>query len=336
MGKNIIIRTPNFIGDTIMMLPALSLVRTEYPEACITVVCRELCQDIFRGQEIEEIIVDNTKKGNRLLRTIVLIRLLRKKSYDLGILFQNSFLSAFVFRLARIKTIIGYEKESRKVLLDFHIRLDRHRHYVNHYANLVNEYFDGKYKLLPEMKLFFQASNLLKKGTKPLVGFIFGGTNKNTERGVRQYPEYQVYELLQLLDDKQIDIVFLGDNEDAPIHQLYENQLKEEGKECINLTGKTTVAEYIDAIATLDLLVTIDTSAMHIAAAVGTEFIVIVGKGTSSFDTVKPKGDKGHILFSGERYIRDEDIIKAIKSKDIYAKMLEILNKKSIFEKKEL
>lgn len=334
MIKNIIIRTPNFIGDTIMMLPALALVRTEYPDAKITVVCRELCRDIFREKGIEQIIVDNTKKGNRFLKTLSFIQLLRKESYDLGILFQNSFLSAFIFRMARIKTIIGYEKENRKVLLDFHIRLDRHRHYANHYANLVNEYLQGKYELLPEMKLFSVPSKLLQKKGKPLVGFVFGGANKNNEKGIRQYPKSQVFELLQLLDCEQMDIVFLGDVEDAPTHKLYENKLQEEKKECINLTGKTTVAEYIDAIATLDILVTIDTSAMHIASAVGTEFIALVGKGTSAFDTVRPKGNKGHILFAGEGYIRDEDIIKAIKSKDIYHKMLEILNKNSIFEKK--
>ena len=54
---NIIIKTPNFIGDTIMMMSALELVKMEYPNAKITIVCKEYSKDLFRSKNINKIII---------------------------------------------------------------------------------------------------------------------------------------------------------------------------------------------------------------------------------------------------------------------------------------
>lgn len=324
MEQRIIIRTPNFIGDTVMMLPALELVKEKYPHALITIVCKAHSYDIFRKKEIHKIIIDDTKGKSRLKKTFQLLKSLRQDSYDLGILFHNSFLSALLFKLARIHRIIGYEKEGRKILLSFHVKILRSRHYVNHYAHLVNSYFGNSYTKLPPMKLEVQNDTLLEKGSKPLVGFVLGGENK----GVRRYPVSQSLELFSLLKEMPFHFVFFGDALDESNHSKYVAKLQENDSETTNLTGKTTVAEFIDSIAQLDLLVTIDTAAMHIAAATKTPFLVLRGVGTSAFDTVKPKGNYGHILFRGENYIKDEDAIKAIKPIDIYNEIVQILNKK--------
>lgn len=91
---------------------------------------------------------------------------------------------------------------------------------------------------------------------------------------------------MSLIDSDKIDVVLLGDKDDCLNNSLYENELN---KNCINLSGKTSISEFIDVIAKVDLLVTIDSSAMHIAAAVGSEFIVLVGKGSAALDTVYPQ-----------------------------------------------
>ncbi len=100
--KKLIIRTPNYIGDTVMMLPALELVKKEYHDAEITVVCKPHSVALFRGKDIAKIIVDDTKGKGRFRRTVRFIKQLRQEKYDLGILFHNSFLTALLFRLAKI------------------------------------------------------------------------------------------------------------------------------------------------------------------------------------------------------------------------------------------
>ena len=318
---NIIIKTPGFIGDTIMMFPALELVKNEYPNANITIVCKAHCKDLFRDKGISKIIIDNTKGKNRVAKTFSLITKIREKEYDLGILFHNTFIDALIFKLSKINKIIGYDKESRKVLLDFHLGIDRTRHYVNHYANLVNKYFGDKYSILPKMKLEFKKCNLVEKKEKYLLGFVLGGDNKDT----RRYPPSLSLELMALLNTNNIQVVLLGDPSDTANNNLYENELNKSKKDCINLSGKTSVSDFIDLIANLDLLVTIDSSAMHIAAAVNTEFIVLIGKGSSAFDTVYPKVEFGHKIFQGKDCIKDEDLIAQITAKNINTKINQIL-----------
>ena len=66
--NNIIIKTPSFIGDAIMMLPALELLKLEYPKATFTVLCKASQKDIFRNKGISKIIVDDTKVKSKLQR----------------------------------------------------------------------------------------------------------------------------------------------------------------------------------------------------------------------------------------------------------------------------
>lgn len=325
MIKRIVIRTPNFIGDTVMMLPALDLVRKNYPDSQITIICRPQARAIFRNKGIYNIIEDDTKGKQRFLKTISLLKELRKETYDLGILFHNSFLSALLFKLGKVRTIIGYEKEGRKILLDYHEKILRSRHYVNHYAHLVNSFLGNIYTKLPPMKLQVGNDSLVEKSNKFLIGFVLGGDNK----GMRKYPVDQSLKLFSLLANEQIKFVFLGDSLDSTNHQKYAEYLSAKGGDVLNLTGKTTVSEFIDTISKLDLLVTIDTSAMHISAATDTPFLVLRGVGTSAFDTVFPKESCGDVLFKGEEYIEDYDAIKAIKPRDIYDIIIRKLNKNS-------
>ena len=64
----------------------------------------------------------------------------------------------------------------------------------------------------------------------------------------------------------------------------------------INLTARTTIEGFINTIANVDLIITIDSSALHIAAAVKTPFIALMGLSTSPTSTILPKVPLGRIL----------------------------------------
>jgi heptosyltransferase-2 len=288
-----------------MSLSAFELLKMEYPDAKFTILCKAYCRDIFRGKGVESFIIDSGKKFE-------LIKKLKKNHYDLGVLFHNTLKDALIFKLSSIDKIIGYDKESRRVFLDFYLKIDRSRHYINHYANLVNSYLDDKYKILPDIKLTTKPSTLLKKEDSSLVGFTLGGGKDS-----RSYPTKLSLELFELLKKSNIHVVLLGDKKESIVYKEYEKKLKELDIKHTNLAGKTTISELIDAIATLDLLVTIDSSPMHIAAATNTKFITLLGKGTSAFDTVKPKVSFGSYIFEGEKFIKDEDLIASIEPQTI-------------------
>lgn len=94
----------------------------------------------------------------------------------------------------------------------------------------------------------------------------------------------------------------------------------------LNFTGKTDIATFIDIIADVDLLVTIDTSAMHIAAATNTKFIALIGQGTSPFCLIKPKVPFGSYLYHGEYALADYDQIRTITPKMVMTEIEERLH----------
>ena len=80
----------------------------------------------------------------------------------------------------------------------------------------------------------------------------------------------------------------------------------------INLTARTTIEGFINTIANVDLIITIDSSALHIAAAVKTPFIALMGLSTSPTSTILPKVPLGRILKIENNLIREEDYIRNI------------------------
>ena len=137
--KKIIIRTPNFLGDTINISPCIQLIRHEYPDAQIVIVCPDFIKDVYKyDKNIYKCITFPDAKRHKLSTFWNLWRKLRHEKGDLGILFINTFISALIFKLAGIKCSIGYQRECRGILLDFKIPFNINKHYINRYASLFN------------------------------------------------------------------------------------------------------------------------------------------------------------------------------------------------------
>jgi len=331
--RKIIVRLPNFLGDSINCTPAIKLLLKEYPEARFTFVCRKPSAALFKTfSGLGDIIIDDTKsRGNRIFNTIKLILSIRKTKYDLGILFHNSFLSALIFKFSRIKYIIGYNNESRKFLLDFWIKMDRSRHYINQYANLVNKYLGDKYLELPTLSLWSDGKKLDFgfNNEFPVIGLALGCD----EQGARAYPKKESFELIKLmLEQNNFNLVLIGDSREQKRNDTYMEMLTSPfSKNIQNYSGKTDVGTHINLVKKLDLLITIDSSAMHIAAAVKTPFIVVLGHSTSPFSIVKPKVSFGRYM-KNENGLIDEDLfISQIKPSEILNEISFFLNKIQVY-----
>ena len=315
--KNIIIRMPNFIGDSINTLPAIDLLKQEYPDSRITLLGLSFIKDIFEHDpRIDDFIC--FEKGRKNYLTFV--KRIYQGKYDLGILFTNTFISVFIFKLALVKCLIGYKNEGRGFLLDFKMPLNRNVHYINRYAMLVNKYFNNKYIYLPPLRLFYkQEKTFYFPDNKQVIGLYLGGINKK----YRRYPESLSLELLKLLNG--YNLVLIGDRNDAGIHASYLKRVKLDS--VINLTGKTSVGEFVTTIANLDALITIDSSAMHIAAAVHTKFVALLGLSTSPTSTILPKVDFGIALKVENNMINEEDYIRNITPRMIVDHVELLLNR---------
>lgn len=126
----ILVRAPNWIGDVVMATPAFRTLRNEFADAHITVViqrnARPVIDDAPWFDEVFEVGPEDKgffatfRLGARLRRgaySAEAAAAAAKAGFDLGVLFTNSFRTALVMRLARVRHTLGYSRELRGFLL---------------------------------------------------------------------------------------------------------------------------------------------------------------------------------------------------------------------------
>ncbi len=118
--RRVVVRAPNWVGDSVMALPCVERLKDLLPEAGISVLAREGVSGVFCGVAgLEETIripagADSLRQPRAYRQ---LLRMLKKRDFDLGLLLPNSFASALVFALAGVSRRVGYAGDGRSVLL---------------------------------------------------------------------------------------------------------------------------------------------------------------------------------------------------------------------------
>ena len=105
----IIVRMPNWLGDAVMASAALANLRKHFSKASISLLAKGEMGRIFDAD-----CFFSTDSVN--------IDMLKAQQFDLGVLFTNSFSSAFLFWRAGIPSI-GYRGDGRSFLLKYPLNL---------------------------------------------------------------------------------------------------------------------------------------------------------------------------------------------------------------------
>src|SRR6185369_3210017 len=104
--KRVVVRGTNWVGDSVMTVPALRALRRVLPDAKITLVVRPGPKGIFSEADyIDDLLVYDRK---RAFSVISQIREWRRRDFDLGVLFQNAFEAALIPFLAGVPLRLGY------------------------------------------------------------------------------------------------------------------------------------------------------------------------------------------------------------------------------------
>lgn len=304
---NIVVRGTNWVGDAVMTVPAVRQLREVFADATISLLTPAWAEGIFRDSNLFDEIIAFERTGTRFTDIVGQVKLLRPHEFDVAILFTNSFASAFIMKLAGIKTRIGYGTDGRGFMLTHSIPVPewkRKRHEVFYYLNLVSEVetaLKGSITLhqgKPEPSLevsdsrrFSAHNKLVKAGvdrSRKTFALAPGSTNSRAKR-------WQVESFAALNDRLQrelnANVILLG----APDEQDVSTAVIEASNEKpIDLTGKTSLAEAVAILAEVDMLISNDMGLAHIAPAVGTKAITIFGPTDPT--TTRPLGDNAAII----------------------------------------
>jgi heptosyltransferase-2 len=118
-ARNVVVRAPNALGDLIMATPAFARLAAHFGREHMTLVCLPQGVDLLHGNDwFREILPYDRKGAHRgLLGMARFAGELRRRKFDLGFIFPNSFSSAWQFAQGRVRRRVGYFKDGRSFLL---------------------------------------------------------------------------------------------------------------------------------------------------------------------------------------------------------------------------
>ena len=106
--NNIIIRSPNWVGDVVMATPAFRCIRENFSGAKITIAIKSYVQKLIEGAPwFDEVLLLDSTSQSRGGTIFSLIQSNPIRGYDLGFLFPNSFSSALMFWLGGVRHRVG-------------------------------------------------------------------------------------------------------------------------------------------------------------------------------------------------------------------------------------
>ena len=118
--NRILIRATNWVGDAVMTLPALEAVRECFPDCTISVLAKPWVIPLFESHPmVDEVIPLKDPKGPfaGLIEILKISQVIRHKTFDMAILFQNAFEAALIAYLSCIRKRVGFNTDHRGFLL---------------------------------------------------------------------------------------------------------------------------------------------------------------------------------------------------------------------------
>jgi heptosyltransferase II len=269
-----IIRSPNWLGDACMAVPAVRALKKGRPDARVTILSPAKIADVWKlVPEVDEVV--SIPAGAGLLGARKAIKATGRR-YEAAILFPNSLRSALEVWKLGIPRIVGYAGHNRRKLLDQIIpepELDGPRkHHTRHYlrlavrlgAQIERENF---YKPIP-----------MPAATRPEP--LRFGLCPGAEYGpAKRYPAERFAEAGNIVSESTgASWVIFGAKGDQAVAAEVENGLRGSSHTQVeNLAGKTTLQQLIDELRRCRLLLTNDTGTMHLACLLGVPTVSIFG-----------------------------------------------------------
>ena len=299
--RRIVIRGPNWLGDAVMCEPALSQVRTLFPQAEITLLVKPGIADLLaQHPEVNRTLVyDDRGRHAGLVGKWTLAAVLRRHRFDLAILFQNAFEAALISFLAGIPRRFGYATDGRTLLLTDPVTVPprtAQRHQVEYYWDLLKPL--GGHGPAPAPRLFVTpdesaliAGRLADAGigpSDPVIGVNPGSTYGHAKRWLPdRYAEVvnRVVKEAQGQSGARVGVVILGAKGEEPLGKTIADQIKTRTVVC---SGQTTVRELMALVKRCQLFLTNDTGPMHVAAAFKVPLVAVFGP--TDWQTTSPFG----------------------------------------------
>ena len=278
----ILIRSSNWLGDSVMSVPAVRAIKAGRPDARVTIAAPENIAPLWKlVPEVDAII---PLSGSRLLSAVQLLR--REPSFDVVILFPNSLRAALESWLTAIPRRVGYRGHWRRWLLNQIVPIPRKpgppEHHSLRFLRIARECgadteqplaekMSYAQRQTPDAKLTGVYKQSVAENHHLKIGLCAGAEYGPAKRWL---PERFAEAAERISAQSPVQWMLFGTARDASAGAQVAAAL---GDHCVNRIGQTTLNQLIDELHDCRLLLTNDTGTMHLAALLGIPVVAIFG-----------------------------------------------------------
>lgn len=273
--RRVLVRCPNWLGDTVMSVPTLRALRAALPAAEIWAI-GPWVESILEAEPAVDRLIGAPRGWPARWR---LAQELARSGMDVALLLPNSFDAALFARLARVPRRIGYAGDSRSWLLTDPVRhRPGWRHQVGEYLALLAPLGVAPSSAAPELVIAAgrrdEAQRLLATvGVSPgdrAVGIQLGAAFGPS----KLWSADRLAGLATALGSDGVPVVFLGDPGARRALGAVEAAM---GRPVAHLVGRDHPALLPALLAALAVLVSPDSGPAHVGAAVGVPVVTLFG-----------------------------------------------------------
>lgn len=308
------------LGDIVVSLPALVAIRRAFPNAYIAWLVEDHLADLVRGHDCLDEVLTIRRLSARVPRqwwqeTKRVGKQLRERHFDLALDLQGRGKSALMCYLSGAARRLGFAGETRGLLgmrwinevvpVPREIMAVPRALQMAHYLGAPIYPVEFRYPIPAEARQWAQevlGASLPASGTcppapgarqggaasqPPLVGLVLGASTE-----IKAWPVEYFARLAVALREAGDRVVLIGGRAEAEREAAVQQRLT---PPALTVVGRTDLPRLAAVLAQTDVVVSADTGALHIAAAVGTPVVGLYGP--TSPEATGPYGEQHRILW---------------------------------------
>lgn len=276
-----------FLGDVILTLPMIQVLKKNFPLAEIDVVTTPVAASLLENHPaVSRTIQYDKRRSHKGVRGIIsLARDLRRRGYDVAVVPHRSFRTASVIALSGIPERIGFSTSSARFVYNHIGEYIKAKHEVERNFALLSPFgIRVTQKELPTLFPSLDDINAMNKflfereilNQRNMVA-IAPGSVWNTKRWLL---ERFTQLALQLANDGK-EVFIIGGTADAELGRAIIEATKH--KQIHDASGKLSLLQSAELIGRCDVLISNDSAPLHMGVAMRTPVVAIFGATVPEF-----------------------------------------------------
>ncbi len=278
-APKILLRSPNWVGDAVMATPVPAALARAWPGSRIHVWAKPWVAPLWEHHPDVERIVEFAPRGRRGIGSWLEAARLRRERYDLGLVLPDSFSSAWLMLWAGPRQRVGHAAQGRGFCLTRAVSRPaqpqpRPQTYLELVAAAGAQADPARNWAFTLIVTDEEKQRAAAKLGPARAGGKRVGLAPGSVAPSRRWPLARYAELADRITAAGHQVCLLGSRQDEAAARFVAERLRPPAQ---ILAGQTSLREVMAVIRNLDLVVSNDSGAMHLAYGLGVPVVVLQG-----------------------------------------------------------